>query len=236
MHDRMVNVYVANSRATRQVMLHSAPWLDPSRIQLIYNGVDAEGIASAPPAALGLPADALAIGFVGRLDPQKGADLLPEIWERIQSAVPRAHLVIAGAGSCEAEMRRRLDGAPRVHWLGFRRDVPSILRALDLLIVPSRTEAFGLAAAEAMAAGVPVVATTAGGLPEVVVDGETGILVPPENPGAVADAVVSLANDADARRRLGAGARARVRRHFSLDAVLDGYESLLGRMIAERRP
>ena len=235
LHDRMVDVYVANSRATRQVMLDSAPWLDPARVALVYNGVDADGIASAAPAALGLPADALAIGFAGRLDPQKGADLLPDIWERIHPRLPNAHLVIVGQGSCEKEMRRRMEGSPRVHWLGFRRDVPAILRALDLLVVPSRTEAFGLAAAEAMAAGVPVVASTAGGLPEVVMDGETGVLVPPEDPAAVAEAVVSLAGDADARRRLGDAGRERVRRHFSLDAVLDGYESLLERTLAERR-
>ncbi|HEX2207917.1 MAG TPA: glycosyltransferase family 4 protein [Longimicrobium sp.] len=235
MYDRMVHVYVANSLATRRAMLDSAPWLDPSRVELVYNGVDAAGIAATPPARLGLPPDALAVGFVGRLDPQKGADLLPELWERVQAAHPHAHLVIAGAGSCEAGMRERFGASDRVHWLGFRRDAHAVVRALDVLLVPSRTEAFGLAGAEAMAAGVPVVASTAGGLPEVVVDGKTGLLVPPEDLNATAAAVLRLAGDAGLRARLGRAGREHVLRRFTLDATLNGYESLLERLVARRR-
>jgi glycosyltransferase involved in cell wall biosynthesis len=230
-----VDRYVANSQATKRVMLESAPWLDESRVALIYNGIDADRFAAATPAGLDLPEGSFTVGYVGRLDPEKGADLVPDAWARIADALPDAHLVIAGAGKSEREMRARLGDSPRVRWPGFRRDVAELMNALDLLIVPSRSEAFGLAAAEAMACGVPVVAARVGGLPEVVIDGEQGVLVPPEDPAALAKAVIALARDPERRAAMGRAGRERVRAAFSLERTLDGYEALLEEMIARKR-
>lgn len=223
--------FVANSAATREVMLASAPWLADADITMIHNGIEVETYASAVPAELGLPPGAVAIGFVGRLAAEKGLPDLAAAWKRVAEAVPGAHLLIAGTGEREAELRQRLAGAPRVHWLGFRRDIPSIMRVLDLLVLPSHSEAFGLAAAEAMAAGTPVVATRVGGLTELLADDEGGCLVPPHAPEALARAIIGLAADPGLRRRIGQAGQQRVRRCFSHERAVEGYEALLNRVV-----
>lgn len=232
--DRLVQHYVANSHASRQVTLQSGPWLKDSQVSVIYNGIDVDAFASWAPADLGIPDGAFVVGYVGRLDAEKGTDLLAAAWPRINAAVPDAHLALAGIGKLEGTLRAELGDDPRVHFLGFRRDVASLIKAADLVVVPSRSEAFGYAAAEAMAAGVPVVAARVGGLPEVLVDGETGLLVAPESPDAIADGVISLARDPERRRAFGQAGQARVRDRFSLTRVLDEYEALLQRMIDTR--
>lgn len=232
--DRLVHHYVANSLASRQVALQSGPWLAASQVSVIYNGVDVDAFASAAPADLGLPPGAFVVGYVGRLDAEKGTDLLAGAWPRIAVQVPHAHLVLAGTGKLEGTIRAALGDDPRVHFLGFRRDVASVVRAMDVVVVPSRSEAFGYAAAEAMAAGVPVVAARVGGLPEVVVDGETGLLIAPESRDAIADAVAGLARDPERRCAFRQAGQARVRDRFSLSRVLDEYEALLQRMIDTR--
>ena len=229
--DRLPDWYVANSLATRAAMLASAPWLAERDVALIPNGTDVNRFASAQPANLGLPVGAFAIGFVGRFDAQKGVMDLAAAWPSIAEALPEAHLVITGGGGSEREFRRRMADAPRVHWLGFRRDIPSVMRALDLLVVPSHSEAFGLVAAEAMAAGVPVIATRVGGLIEVVDGGRAGVLVQHADPPALAHAIIELARDPERRERFAAAGAERVRRLFSWDRVLGEYEALLHRAV-----
>jgi glycosyltransferase involved in cell wall biosynthesis len=236
LYGRVVAHCVVNSHATLNTVLGSAPWLDPSRLSVIHNGIDVERFAAASPLALALPPDALVIGFVGRFSPEKGLPELADAWLRMAGALPAAHLVLAGSGPLEAELRARLAGAPRVHWFGFEEDVAAMMKAFDVLAVPSYEEGFGLVAAEAMAAGVPVVASRVGGLVEVVDDGRTGCLVPPRNALALADALLLLANDPDRRRRMGAAGEERARRCFSLERMLDRYESLLEAVAAGGRP
>ncbi|HKP74108.1 MAG TPA: glycosyltransferase, partial [Longimicrobiaceae bacterium] len=184
--------HVANSHATRETLLRSARWLKPSDVSVIHNGIDAERFARAEPAALPVPAGALVIGFVGRFDDRKGILDLAQAWPDVAAALPDAHLVLAGKGPEEERVREMLADAPRAHFLGFRADVPEVLRAMDVLAVPSHWEGFGLVAAEALAAGVPVVAANASSLPEIVRDGREGLLVPPANPSALAAALVRL--------------------------------------------
>ena len=230
--DRAPDHYVANSQATRRAMVGSAPWLRADAVSVVHNGVDVEAIAAAAPAELGLPPHARVVGFMGRLDPEKGALDLGAAWRSIVRRVPTAHLVIAGSGSEERELQARLRDSPQVRLLGFRRDIASLLRAFDVLAVPSHSEAFGLSAAEAMAAGVPVVATRVGGLPEVVEDGVQGLLVPPGAPQALADAVVALLEDEARRRRMGAEGERRARACFGQERAIDGYEAVLRRVVA----
>jgi len=225
--DRLPAHYVANSAATRDAMLASASWLDVERVTLILNGVDVDRFATAEAALLDLPDDAIAVGYVGRLDTEKGIYELAAAWPEIAAAVPNAHLVVAGTGAGAAS----LQPLPRVSLLGFRADVPAVMRALDLLVVPSRTEAFGLAAAEALAAGVPVVATRVGGLPEVVHDGVHGVLVPPLDPEGLASAVIALCNDPGRRIALGTAGTGHVADRFSWERTLDAYEALLERVV-----
>ena len=228
--------HVANSEATRRTLLGSAPWLDPAAVTVIHNGIDPRPYEESPPADLALPRDALAIGFVGRFDERKGVLDLADAWPAVREALPRAHLVLVGTGALEAEMRARLGSDPRVRWCGYRSDVPSVMRTLHLLAMPSHWEGFGLSAAEAMAAGVPVVAARASSLPELIDDGVEGRLVPPASPESLAAALVELGRDPALRARMGAAGRERVRRDFSEERMLDGYERVLSAASEQRHP
>ena len=226
--------HVANSDATRDTLLASAPWLAPDDVTVIHNGLDPERFARAVPAALPVPPGVLVIGFVGRFDERKGLLDLARAWPAVSAALPDAHLVLVGKGPAEAAARALLDGAPRVHWLGFRRDVAAALKAMDILAVPSHWEGFGLVAAEALAAGVPVVAAEASSLPEIVRDGREGLLVPAGEVEVLAAALVRLGRDPDERRRMGAAGPPRVAAEFGLEGMIDRYEALLNRMASLR--
>lgn len=227
-------LHVANSRATRRTMLDSAPWLRPERVRVIHNGIDPAAYEEAVPADLGLPDGAVALGFVGRFDARKGVRELAEAWPSVAEALPNAWLVVVGKGPLEGELRGRLEGAPRVRWLGFRTDVPAVMRALDVLAVPSHWEGFGIVAAEALAAGTPVIAADASSLPEIVRDGVEGRLVPPRDAAALGRALAELGGDAALRERMGRAGRERVRAEFSMERMVDRYDELL-RAVAERR-
>ncbi len=227
-------LHVANSESTRRTMLDSAPWLRPERVQVIHNGIDTAALDAVPATELGLPAGALAIGFVGRFDERKGILDLARAWPRVADALPDAHLVMVGKGPEEDRARALLAHAPRVRWLGYRADAAAVMKALDVLAVPSHWEGFGLVAAEALAVGTPVVAAEASSLPEIVRHGAEGLLVPPRAPSALADALVTLGGDGEMRARMAAAGVDRIRTHFSLDAMIGRYEALL-REVAERR-
>lgn len=221
-----VERWIANSESTRATLLRTAG-IPPERIVLIRNGFDVERFARAEPADLGLPPDALAVGFIGRLERRKGIFDLAAAWPRVAARVRRAHLVVAGTGPDEAALRAALAAAPRVRWLGFVEDPAPVLRALAVLVMPSHFEGFGLAAAEALAAGVPVVATSTSSLPEIVAHERTGWLVPPRDPTALADALGRLLEDAPLRRRLGAAGAEDARARFDRTRMLDEFEALL---------
>lgn len=227
LYGRIPALHVANSEATRRTLLASAPWLPPASVRVVHNGIDAEALARAEPADLGLPPGALAVGYVGRFDAGKGVLEVARAWPAVAASLPEAHLVLAGKGPVEEEAREILRGAPRVRWIGYRTDVPAVMRALDVLAFPSRSEGFGLVAAEALAAGIPVVATRAGALPEVVRDGVDGVLVPPGDTEALARALVRLGGDPAERARMGRAGRERVRREFSVERMVGEYEALL---------
>lgn len=218
---------VANSRTTLGIMLESAPWLDEERTVVIHNGIDLERFRSVQPLDLGLPQGAVAVGFVGRFVDWKGVLTLADAWSRVAQSIPRAHLILVGEGEEEEEMRRRLDGADRVHWLGFRTDVPQVMAALDVLVYPSVMEGFGLAAVEGMASGLPVIVAEAGSLPEVVGDSGAGRFVAPHDPSGLGAAIVELVRDPELRRAMGARGRARVEEAFDLERMVDRYEEVL---------
>lgn len=217
-------LHIANSNATRDTLLRSASWLRAERVMVIHNGTTTDAIDNARPAALGLDPDALVFGFVGRLEKRKGLLDLMMAWQRVAQALPSAHLVIAGKGPDEGQARQVGGDAPRIHWLGYRADIPSLLRALHAAVVPSHWEGFGLSALEAMIAGLPVVATNASSLPEIVSDDVTGLLVEPGNPGKLARAMIRLAEDSSMRARMGAAGRQRALSEFSEARMIDGFE------------
>jgi glycosyltransferase involved in cell wall biosynthesis len=227
LYGRLAAHVVTNSRATHRIMLNSAPWLDEARTSVVHNGIDLERSRTAEPVDLGVPADGVAVGFVGRFVEWKGVLTLADAWRSVACSVPNAHLVLAGAGEMEREMRSRLEGVERVHWSGFRDDIPRVMRSLDILAFPSTMEGFGLAAVEAMAAGVPVIAAEAGSLPEVVGDGGAGLFHPPGDAHALADAIRTLVDDPPRRKAMGAAGRRRAEEEFSLERMVDRYETLL---------
>lgn len=191
---------------------------------VIPSAVDLDAVrAQAPPRAearrrLGFgPADLVAVG-VGRLVPVKGFDLLVRALPAVVQATPAARLLLVGDGPERARLEaeaRALGVAGHVVLAGAHADVAPFLAAADLLVAPSRNEGLGKALVEAMALGLAVVATRVGGIPTVVADGETGRLIPPENPGALARAVNELLRDPGLRQRMGEAGRRRAER-FSL--------------------
>ncbi|HYH81048.1 MAG TPA: glycosyltransferase family 4 protein, partial [Longimicrobium sp.] len=231
---RVPVMHVANSRATRETLLGAARWLRPDAVTVVHNGIDPALFAGAEPAALGLPDGALVVGFIGRFERRKGLIDLARAWPAVAEAAPEAHLVLVGKGPAEAEARALLGSVPRVHWLGYQTDIPALLRSMHLLAVPSHWEGFGLVAAEALAAGIPVVAARASSLPEIVEDGVHGLLVPPHDPPALEAALLRLARDPAERARMGAAGQALVAAEFSVERMLDRYEELLGRVVTSR--
>jgi glycosyltransferase involved in cell wall biosynthesis len=196
----------------------------PQRIRVVYNGVAA---TSADPNGLrnelSIPVDAPLVAEVGRLCDVKGQRELIDAVARL----PGAHAVFVGAdleqgGAYERALRTRaeqLGVADRVVFAGFRDDAARVVAAADVFALPSWTEGLPLVVLEAMALGRPVVATTVGGTPELVADGETGLLVPPRDVEALTAALKRVLDDDGLRRRLGEAGRRRVAEHFSSEAM-----------------
>lgn len=189
---------------------------DPSR---------AAELRAAARAELGLPPDGALAVAVGNLYPVKGHGTLVAAL----AEAPGVRAAIAGRGEEESRLReeaRRLGVSGRLHLLGLRDDVDRVLRAADVFVHPSRLEGLPLAILEAMAAALPVVASRVGGIPEAVIDGETGVLVPPGEPGTLAEALRSVLLVPGRAAALGAAGRARAERHFSIEAMISAYRSL----------
>jgi glycosyltransferase involved in cell wall biosynthesis len=207
----------------------------PPRHCTLYNALAPEagaapaaGCAAVSRAACGL-AGSTVVGVVGRLTPEKGHETLVAALPAIVACHPGARLLVVGSGPEESRLRAQAEAlgvAAAVTWTGWRApaELAALRAAMTVAVVPSTREGFGLAAAEAAAAGLPVVATAVGGLPEVVADGVTGLLVPAGDAGALARAIVRLLDDEGLRRRLGAGGRRLVAERFSYER----YARLVG--------
>jgi glycosyltransferase involved in cell wall biosynthesis len=228
----LADAVVVNSRATLGFAT-AAEGARPSQLLCIPNGVDVERFTPTPGRAerraeLGLPTDATLICSAGRLTRQKGLDLL--VAALASPGLERAQLLLAGVGEREAELRAlaaRLGLLERVRFLGYRRDLPALLGAVDLYVHPARFEGMPNALLEAMAVGCPIVATAVDGSAELIVDGVHGWLAPPEDVTALAAAIRAALGDANEARRRGAAARERARSQFSIDAMVEAWERVL---------
>jgi glycosyltransferase involved in cell wall biosynthesis len=179
------------------------------------------------------------IGAVSRLAWKKGVSHLLDAVPSLLEAVPEVTVLLVGDGPLRGDLEAqaaRLGVAGRVLFLGPRRDASTLLPAFDVLVLPSVVEGMSNTLLEAMAARLPVVATDVGGNPEVVVDGETGFLVPPGDPGRLAAATLKLLQAPEMARDMGAAGRRRVEAHYRADAMvrrIEGlYDGLLGRSAA----
>lgn len=222
---RQVDCFICASEAIRRLLVSDG--VPEGRTVTVHEGIDPGRIAAAPPAKLHedlwLPHHAPIVGNVAALVPHKGQRHLIEAAALVVRHVPDARFVIAGEG----ELRPSLERQIREHRLekhvllaGFRPDVLSLHKAFDVFVMSSVTEGLGTSLLDAMACSKPIVATEVGGIPEVVVDGETGFLVPPRDHEAMAAAIVRLLRDADLRGRMGAAGLARVRERFSADRMV----------------
>jgi glycosyltransferase involved in cell wall biosynthesis len=220
---RAVTRFAAVSGRVREALI--AGGVCPGRIEVIHNGIDliAAPRDVGPRAALGIPQDALLTVSVGQLTAQKDPLGLLAVWERLAVTRPRAWLLLVGSGDLESAVRQRAAGLPRVVVAGFREDVPRLLGAADLFVLASRNEGLPLAVMEAMAHGLPVAATRAGGTAELLSEGVEGFTVPVNDPHALGAALGRLLDEEALRLRLGLAARRRAERDFAAAAMAERY-------------
>jgi len=210
------------------------PGLSAARVTLIRNAIDCESYyvpdqRDSCRLEFGLSSGSQLIGYAGRIEKVKRLDLLLEGLAQVLACHPRARLMIVGEGSLEAKLKAfaaRLGISHCVTWTGFRQDIPRLLAAMDVYVQPSANEGFSLGLLEAMAAGKPVVATDVGGAQEVVIDGRTGVLIPPASSSAIGTAVAGLLDDPERQSTLGQAARRHVVRDFGLQQSMDAYRHL----------
>ena len=222
---RQVDCFICASDAIRQMLISDG--VPEARAVTVHEGIDLAHVAAAPPASLHedfwLPHHAPIVGNVAALVPHKGQKHLIESAALVLRQVPDARFVIAGEGELRPALERQIKDRhldKHVVLAGFRPDVLSLHKAFDVFAMSSVTEGLGTSLLDAMACGKPVVATSTGGIPEVVVDGETGFLVPPRDHEAMAEAIVRLLKDTALRERMGAAAIRRVREKFSADRMV----------------
>ncbi len=222
---RAPEAYIAVSHYIAQVLADYG--VPAAQLHTVHSGIAPERF-DVPPlerARLGVPEDAFLLGNVAALVGHKDHHTLLAALRLARDTHPALHLAVAGEGPLRAALEaqtRRLGLEAAVHWLGFRDDVPRFLRSCDAFVLSSREEGLGTSVLDAMAAGLPVAATAAGGIPEMVRDAQTGLLVPTSDPPALAHALVRLAQDHALRERLVREARAQLTRAFTAEAMVEG--------------
>ncbi|MEM8530682.1 MAG: glycosyltransferase [Chloroflexota bacterium] len=224
---RTVTQGVAVSEGNRQVLIEQYGF-PPKRLLLIPNSVDVQQFQPHSPAhdlrtRWHVPLDAPLIGMVGRLSYQKGHtvlfEALPQVWE----AFPQAHVALVGDGELRSELQTQaaqIDTNGRIHFVGQQQDMPRVLSTFNLFVLSSRYEGLSFAVLEAMATQQAIVATAVDGTSEVIEDGHTGLLVPPNDAKALANAMVQLLNDPALRHRMGKAAREVVITGFNQQQML----------------
>ncbi len=235
---RQVDCFIAASEAIRQMLIGDGVAVD--RVVTVHEGIDVDHIDAAPAVnvheALWLPHQAPLIGNVAALVPHKGQRYLIEAAHLVVQKIPDARFVILGEG----DLRDHLEHLVREHHLekhvllpGFRTDVIGCIKGFDCFVMSSVTEGLGTSLLDAMACRKAIVGTRAGGIPEVVDDGRTGLLVPPRDARRLAEAIVRLLSDPVARQRMADAGYARVRERFTVERMVadtvDVYDRLAAR-------
>ncbi|HEV2287812.1 MAG TPA: glycosyltransferase family 4 protein [Candidatus Acidoferrales bacterium] len=247
-YDRRITAWsdatIAVSESTRRYLLKEKK-LETGKVLVIRNGRQLNGFS--PNASrremlrceLGIGAGDPIVGVFGRLEEQKGHRYLIEALPKVLEKVPALHVVFAGDGSLRPGLEnsvRSLGLGRSVHFLGYRQDWMNWMDATDIVALPSLYEGMPLVPIEAGAMGKPVLATAVDGTCEVVVDGRTGVLVPPAQPEALADALINLLRDAEKQRAMGEAGARRARDLFSLEQQVRETALLYERLLEERQP
>jgi glycosyltransferase involved in cell wall biosynthesis len=205
--------------------------IDRDKVTVIYNGIStASDLGDSGTAGdMQIPGAGKLVGCIANFGNEKGHNFLIEAMALVAEQVPDLKMLLVGDGPLRPQIEAEIADQglwDRIVLLGRRDDVPRLLTELDFTVLPSLLEGMPVSIIEAMAAGLPVVASNVGGIPEVVVDGETGLLVEPGQPELLAAAIVRLANDAELRAEMGAKAYRRVEQVFGIDQSVKAYERL----------
>jgi glycosyltransferase involved in cell wall biosynthesis len=239
---RRCEFVLAISEKVRQQTI--ARGIPAARVVTMFSGIDVQAFdvtvdREAARDSLGIAAGDLAIGNIARLFPEKGQEYLIGAMPRVLERVPAARLVMVGEGPLLDQLRAqaaRLGLESRVTFVGFRRDLPQVLKALDLQVHSSLKEGLPVAVCSGMAAGLPVISTDIDGVSEVMTAGETGLLVPAADAGALADAMIALLEDPSRMQRLGAAARRTMHQRFRLEHVVRTLEDVYQNVYARHYP
>jgi len=222
---RQVDCFVAASDAIRHMLIGDG--VPPERIVTVHEGIDVDAVAAAAPvdlhAAFALPHGCPIVGNVAALVPHKGHRYLIEAAHLLIQRMPDVRFIIFGEGELRAPLERLIrDRHLQRHVLlpGFRTDVIGCLKAFDLFAMSSITEGLGTSLLDAMACARPIVATSTGGIPEIVADGITGLLVPPHDAGALAEAMAGALKDEALRARMGRAGFTRVSECFTVNRMV----------------
>ncbi len=226
--------YVAVSDAVQRVLLASG--IPSPQVRTVHSGIDMQRCRNVPEAAPLFPPGTRVIGTVGHLAGHKGHRYLLDVAKIVLHEEPDIGVAIVGTGDLRSELEAQaaaLGIADRVCFTGFRRDSLSLIRSFEIFVFPSYLEGLGTSVLDAMALGKPVVATHAGGIPEMVQDGVTGLLVPPRDPEALARAVRHLLRQPQLGARFGAAGRCRVEQHFTAERMAAQTMQIYHQMIEE---
>ena len=237
LHDRVIAI----SEGIARVLL--AEGLPPAKLRVVRSAVVADRFArpcrpGLVRERLGLPDDALLLGVVAQLIERKGHRVLLDALPALLDEQPRLHVLFFGQGPLAAALQQHVESAglsERVHLLGFRDDLSELMPCLSLLVHPALMEGLGVSLLQAAAAGVPIIASRVGGIPEAVMDGVTGLLVPPGDPAALEQAMRRLLCEPLLRERLGRAGAERARREFGTDAMVEGNLNVYRELLAEDR-
>lgn len=236
---RIAHKIVTVSRDLRRTLVEKVDV--PTPIQVIHNGIDGSRFGRPSDGAvrreLGIDANAFVVGTAVVLSEQKGVKYLLEATKLVHAQAPEIQFVIAGDGPQRAELedKARADKlGSNVRFIGYRSDIPALIASYDTYVLPSLWEGLPLALLEALAQGLPIVATTVGGNPEVVESGENGFLVPPKEPRALAEQILRVYRDADLRSRVKEANQKKFAAQFSLDAMIRSYGELFGEQMSAK--
>ncbi|PID58290.1 hypothetical protein CSB45_04280 [candidate division KSB3 bacterium] len=238
---RKNSALIAISKAVERYLLHEQ--MPPAKIHRIYDGVDLQSYANSAELRKEGSSGPV-IGIVGQIGSRKGHIFLLEALRDLVTDFPALKLWIVGVEpehSTEHSTQQLRDAI--MHWKlqdhvtfwGFRSDIPDMLRQLDVLALPSLQEPFGKIVIEAMAIGTAVVASRVGGVPEIVEDRKSGLLVPPADAAALRDALALLLSDAELRLKIGLAGQQRVRTHFSIQRNVAGTEAVYEKLLQARK-
>jgi glycosyltransferase involved in cell wall biosynthesis len=238
---KQVDLMICSSDAIRLMAIRDG--MDPTRVVTVHEGVDVERIVDMPAVdvhkELWLPPHAPVVGNIAALVPHKGQRCLIEAAPHVVRALPETQFLIFGEGPLKATLQHQVKSLgldKHVRLVGFRPDVLSLLKCFDVFVLSSVTEGLGTSILDAMAASRAVVGTAAGGIPEAIEHGVTGLVVAPEHPAALGEAILTLLQNPDQRARMGEAGLARARAHFTVDRMVDetlaAYEGVAGRLPA----